>query len=206
MDSNVFKDFQDYQKWVQRSDTKAKEAMAQTNVWLAFTKQFPNADKNQFVSQIKIDEQHKITAENFWPFFEKYLIFFKEGPGSLQSVFGSNRHSWSQKMKSPLGLAEVEGFPYQLSPMKPKKALAIPAVNFAERPARLKQIFNQPINIYVTQETFFVTKFREIFQPNTTWQPNQSSGWAALTCNIGHRRSTLLCLCDTGLRNFMRNL
>jgi len=38
--------------------------------------------------------------------------------------------------------------------MKTNKVLAIPAVNFAETPASLKQVFIQPINIYVTQETF----------------------------------------------------
>jgi len=42
--SAAFKDFQDYQKWVQRPDMKGKEAMAQTNARVAFTKQFPNAD------------------------------------------------------------------------------------------------------------------------------------------------------------------
>jgi len=48
--------------------------------------------------------------------------------------------------------------------MKTKKALAIPAINFAETPASLKQIFNKSINIYMTPDVFFVTKFREIFQ------------------------------------------
>jgi len=151
MDSAAFKDFE---KWAQRPDTKAKEATAQTNSWAEFKKQVPNADKNQFVAQINIDEKRSITAE----------MFFKAGEGSLQSVFGSDRPYWSQKMKSALGLASTAGFPYQLSPMKAKNALAIPAENFAETPASLKKIFNQPINIYVTPDVFFVTKFREIFQ------------------------------------------
>jgi len=67
-------------------------------------------------------------------------------------------------MKAALGLAGTAGFLYQLSPMKTKKALAIPAVNFAETPASLKKILNQPINIYVTPDVVFMRKFREIFQ------------------------------------------
>jgi len=84
MDSAAFKDFQ---RWVQRPDMKAKKATAQTNAWAEFTKQFPNADKNQFVAQINIKEKRNITAE----------MFFKEGPGSLQSMFGSDRYYWNQK-------------------------------------------------------------------------------------------------------------
>jgi len=44
-------------------------------------------------------------------------MFFKAGKGSLQTVFGSDRRYWSQKMKSALGLASTAGFPYQWSPM-----------------------------------------------------------------------------------------
>ena len=43
-------------------------------------------------AQVNIDEQRKTMAET------------AEGPGSLQSVFGSDRHYWSQKMNSALGL------------------------------------------------------------------------------------------------------
>ena len=32
-------------------------------------------------------------------------VFFKEGPGSLQSVFGSERRYWNEQMKNALGLA-----------------------------------------------------------------------------------------------------
>jgi len=56
------------------------------------------------------------------------------------------------------------GFPYQLSPLKTKKALPIPAVDFAEALQSLKKISNSPINIYITPDSFFVAKFREIFE------------------------------------------
>lgn len=91
-------------------------------------------------------------------------MFFKAGKGSLQSVFASDRRYWSQKMKAALGLAAMAGFPYQLSPMKTKTPLPTPAVDFTKAVPSLKKIFNQNINIYVTPDAFFVTKFREIFQ------------------------------------------
>ena len=91
-----------YIKWAQKPETKVKLAAAQTSAWAEFTKQYPNADKTKFVAQTNVDEKWNITAE----------VFFKEGTGSLQSVFGSDRKYWSQQMKSALGLAGVDGFPY----------------------------------------------------------------------------------------------
>ena len=143
-----------YIKWAQKPETKAKIAAAQTSAWAEFTKQFPNADKTKFVVQTNVDEKWNITAE----------VFFKEGTGSLQSVFGSDRKYWSQQMKTALGLAGLDGFPYQLSPLKKKTPLPIPAVDFSKPAPSLKKIFNSPINIYVTPDSFFVAKFREIFQ------------------------------------------
>ena len=140
-------------KWAQKPETKAKLAAAKTNAWAEFTKQFPNADKTKFVAQTNVDEKWNITGE----------VFFKEGPGSLQSVFGSDRKYWSQQMKTALGLDEVGGFPYQLSPLKTKTPLPIPAVDFTKPAPSLKKILDSPINIYVTPDSFFVAKFREIF-------------------------------------------
>ena len=143
-----------FTKWAQKPETKAKLAAAKTSAWVDFTKQFPNADKTKFVVQTNVDQQWNITAE----------VFFKEGPGSLLSVFGSDRKYWSPQMKTALGLDGVEGFPYQLSPLKTKTALPIPAVDFTKPAPSLKKIVNNPINIYVTPDSFFVVKFREIFQ------------------------------------------
>jgi len=105
------------------------------------------------VAQINIDGKHKITAE----------MFFKAGKGSLQSVFGSDRRYWSQKMKSALGLASTAGFPYQWSPMNTKKALPIPPVNFEETSASLGKLFNKLITFYVTTDVFFVTNSEKSF-------------------------------------------
>ena len=143
-----------YIKWAQKPETKAKIAAAQTSVWAEFTKQFPNADKTKFVVQTNVDDKWNITAE----------VFFKEGPGSLQSVFGSDKKYWSQQMKAALGLDGVSGFPYQLSPLKTKTQLPIPAVDFTEAATSLAKIFNEEKRIYVTPNEFFVTKFRGIFQ------------------------------------------
>ena len=66
-------------------------------------------------------------------------------------------------MKTALGLADT-GFPYQLSPLKTKTALPIPAVEFTESVPSIGKIFNQEDRIYATPDEFFVTKFRNIFQ------------------------------------------
>ena len=112
--------------------------------WAEFTAQFPNADKSQFFAQAYSDDKGNITGSE---------IFLKGG----HSVSGSDRKYWSPKMKAALGLEGVEGFPYQLSPLRTKRALPIPAVHFTEAAPSLKKIFNNP-------ESFFVAKFREIFQ------------------------------------------
>jgi len=86
------------------------------------------------VAQINIDEKRNITAE----------MFFKAGKGSLQSVFGSDRRYWNQKMKAALGLAGMADFPYQLSPMKTKTPLAIPAVDFTKAAPSLEKSSTKP--------------------------------------------------------------
>ena len=121
------------------------------SAWAEFTAQFPNADKSQFYDQAYSDDKGNITGSE---------IFLKGG----HSVSGSDRKYWSPKMKAALGLEGVEGFPYQLSPLKTKRALPIPAVVFTEAAPSLKKIFNNPINLYVMPDDFFVVKFREIFQ------------------------------------------
>ena len=84
-----------------------------------FKQRFPNADMSTFTVEVDVDENHKATGE----------VFFREGQGSLKSVFGSDRNDWPEAMKNALGLHHDGGFPYQLSinnrPPKP-----IPAVDF----------------------------------------------------------------------------
>ena len=108
-----------FDEWARRPETKAKLSSAKKNAWAQFTKQFRNVDKDQFYAQTSVDENFKISAE----------VYFNEGPGSSLSVFGSDKNYWSQKMKKALGLMGVEGFPFQLLPLKTKIALPIPAVD-----------------------------------------------------------------------------
>ena len=126
--------------------------MAKKNAWEQFTKQFPNAEKAQFFVQTSVDEKYRISAE----------VFFKESEETLSSVFGSD--NWSQKMKTALGVIGVEGFPFQLSPLKTKRALPIPAVEFTEPAPGIAKIFNRENRIYATPDEFFTTNVRDIFQ------------------------------------------
>ena len=142
-----------FDKWYQKPETKAQLASAKKKAWDQFTKQFPNTDKDQFYVQTSVDEKNKITAE----------VFFRESAEYSSSVFGSERKYWSQKMKTALGLIGVEGFPFQLSPLRTQTALPISAVNFTESAPSVAKIFNQN-RIFATLDEFLTTKFRSIFQ------------------------------------------
>ena len=143
-----------FDKWYQKPERKAQLASAKKNAWEQFAKQFLNADKDQFFVQESVDEKYRISAE----------VFFKESAEDSSSVFGSDRKYWSQKKKTDLGLLRVEGFPFQLSPLKTRKALPIAAVEFTEPAPSIANIFNKENRIYATPDEFFVTKFRDIFQ------------------------------------------
>ena len=143
-----------FDEWVRKPETKAKLASAKKSAWSQFTKQFLNADKTQFYVQTSVDENLKISAE----------VFFNEGPESSLSVFGSDRKYWSQQIKTAIGLLGVEGFPFQLSPLKTKRALPIPVIDFTEAEPSLDKIFIKENRIYATPDDFFVTKFCDIFQ------------------------------------------
>ena len=186
-----------FDEWARRSDTKAKLASAKKNAWAQFTKQFPNADKDKFSVQTSNDENFKISAE----------VFFNESADSSVSVFGSDRKYWSQQMKNALGF--VEGFPFQLSPLKTKTALPIPAVEFTESVPSLAKIFKEN-RIYATPDEFFVTNFRNIFQQvRLTHKASAEAKKMAKRAKHGILvAAAKLCsvLRDAGLRNFSRNI
>ena len=150
----ILDEYNAFDKWEQKPETKAKLASAKKNAWEQFTKQFPNADKMQFFVQESVDEKYRISAE----------VFFKESAEDSSSVFGSGRKYWSQEKKTALGLIGVDGFPFQLSPLKTRKALPIPAVEFTEPAQSIAKIFNKENRIHATPDEFFTTKFRDIFQ------------------------------------------
>ena len=143
-----------FNKWYQKPETKAQLASAKKKAWDQFIKQFPNADKDQFYVQTSVDEKYKITAE----------VFFRESAEYSSSVFGSERKYWDQKMKTALGLVGLEGFPFQLSPLKTETKLPIPAIEFTKKKTpSVAKIFKQN-KIHATPDEFFATKFRDIFQ------------------------------------------
>ena len=67
-------------------------------------------------------------------------------------------------MKTALGLDGVSGFPYQLSPLKNKTALPIPAIDFTEKAPSIAEIYNIGNKIYATPDEFFVINYRDIFR------------------------------------------
>ena len=187
-------------KWIQtpQADTIAK--VAEQKAWKTFNVKYPNADKSKFEPQTDFAKDHTATSE----------IYFKAGPGHLINVFGSDSKYWSPEMKSALGVGQSsEGFPQQLTPSGLKgDSLPIPAVGFHDAAPSLKKIFNDPLNIYVTPDQYFTTKFREIFQktklthrsgkesktwlagPNMRYWPQQLSFavWCATTgCGISRK-------------------
>jgi len=141
-------------KWMRTPEAQKNATSAQTKAWNEFQKQFPRADRSKFEIQANFLKNHTATTE----------VFFKGSSGVSESVLGSDRWYWSPQMKTALGVADVDGFPYQLSPLKTKTTLPIPAVDFTQPVASIKTLFASLIAIYVTPDSFFTVKFREIFE------------------------------------------
>ena len=160
-------------KWIQtpQADTIAK--VAEQKAWKTFNAKYPNADKSKFEPQTDFAKDHTATSE----------IYFKAGPGHLINVLGSDSKYWSPEMKSALGVGQSsEGFPQQLTPSGLKgDSLPIPAVGFHDAAPSLKKIFNDQLNIYVTPDQYFTTKFREVFQKTklTHHSGKESKTWLA---------------------------
>ena len=110
---------------------------------MPFNKEFPNADKSKFVSQAMVAAKGNVSAE----------IFLKKGPGNLQSVFGSDRKYWDDDMKKALGLGDIGGFPYQLSPLRTKVSLPIPAEPFHGKASSLKKTLQRRASKYTSRLT-----------------------------------------------------
>ena len=107
--------------WMKSPEAAKLAEAAKASALSNFKQRFSNADMRAFTVQVNFDENHKAIGE----------VFFKEGQGSLKSVFDSDRNNWPEAMKNALGLHHDGGFPYQLSinnrPPKP-----IPAVDFSK--------------------------------------------------------------------------
>ena len=138
-------------KWMKTPEAQRIATAAKEKAWNELLQIFPRADRSKFVIQADFIKNHKAVAE----------VFLKTGDGRT-SVFGSDSRFWSQQMKIALGIAENNGFPYQ-SPQKTRNPLPIPAVDFTETTSSIKEMFAGLIKIYVTPNSFFQVKFREIF-------------------------------------------
>ena len=139
-------------KWMKTPEAQRIATAAQEKAWKDLQQQFPRADRSKFVIQADFIKNHKAVAE----------VFLKTSDG-LTSVFGSDRRYWSQQMKTALGNVN-NGFPYQLSPLKTRNPLPIQAVDFTEATSSIKEMFSGLIKIYVTPNSFFQVKLRDIFQ------------------------------------------
>ena len=160
-------------KWIQTPEANSVAKVAEQKAWKTFNAKYPNADKSKFEPQTDFAKDHTATSE----------IYFKAGPGNLINVFGSDSKYWSPEMKSALGVGQSsEGFPQQLTPSGLKgDSLPIPAVGFHDAGPSLKKIFNNQLNIYITPDQYFTTKFREIFQKTklTHHSGKESKTWLA---------------------------
>ena len=140
-------------KWMKTPEAQKIANSAKEKAWNELQQHFPRADRSKFQIQTDFIKKNKVTAE----------VFLKSSDG-LTSVFGSYSRYWSQQMKTALGIADVNGFPYQLSPLKTKKSLSIPAIDFTESASSIKEMFAGLIKIYVIPTSFFQVKFRDIFE------------------------------------------
>ena len=160
-------------QWIQTPQADSIAKVSEKKAWKTSFAKYPNAEKSKFVPQTDFAKDHTATSE----------IYFKAGPGHLINVLGSDSKYWSPEMKSALGVDQSsEGFPQQLTPSGLKgDSLPIPAVGFHDAAPSLKKIFNDQLNIYVTPDQYFTTKFREIFQKTklTHHSGKESKTWLA---------------------------
>ena len=75
-------------QWLQSDEAKRISEAAKAKAWHDFKRKYPFADLSKFEAKVNFNEKHA-TAD----------IKFKAGPGFWQSVSGSDRRYWSDKMK-----------------------------------------------------------------------------------------------------------
>jgi len=97
-------------KWLKSPEAQRIGNAAVKKAWNSFQRQFLRADISKFEGQANYAKNHTATEE----------IFYKASSGVSTSVSGSDRRYWSPEMKTALGLDDVNGFPYQLSPLETK--------------------------------------------------------------------------------------
>jgi len=152
-------------KWMRSPEAKKIATSAPEKAWKELQQQYPRADRSKFeIQAMFFKNTHKATAE----------VLLKGNYGILTGVFGSDKKYWTPEMKTALGLDDVNGFPYQLTPLKTKTPLSIPAVDFTQPAPSIKRLFANLIAIYVTPDSFFTVQFREIFE-ETRFEHNSAT-------------------------------
>ena len=136
-------------QWLQSDEAETISQAVKAKAWKDFNRKYPFADLSKFEAQTDFIDKKHATAD----------IKFKSGPGFWQSVSGSDRRYWPDKMKEALGIG---GFPVELI-LNYHPLLPVPAVQFEENSEGFGELFNQKINIFVSPTEYFTTKFREIF-------------------------------------------
>ena len=190
-------------KWAQTKEGLRQIQDAKKRAWDDFKSRYPDADDSEFVDEPHLRGVNDVTAE----------VFFKEGPGSLSSVSGSDPEYWSNKKKEALGIG---GFPPQLTLSDIKKP--IPA---EDNPEEFGSLLNKEMKIFITPSNYFTSKFRNIFSnvvishesateskkwlsgPDIRYWPQQLNFafWCATTgCGISRETLTLV---DEQLRSFL---
>ena len=136
----------------QSADTLIKQKKSEA--WQKLSKAFPHADLSKFTVEAVFYSKTHVEA----------TVYFMSGDGLQQSVFGSDRKYWSEKMKKALGVGGTNGgFPMQLQALQSSGQQPIPALDFHQKPASLKKVFNGLVDVHVTPDMSFQTKFRDIF-------------------------------------------
>jgi len=189
-----------FQKWLSTLEAKKIATAVQKKEWDMFLQKYPRADGSKFYVQGMFAKNHTATAE----------VFFKGSSGVSTSVFGSDKRYWSPEMKKALGLDDVGGFPYQLTPLKKENPLPIPAVDFTQPAPSINRIFANLIPIYVTPDTFLHGEGQRDIRTNTArtqlsdrvkdlvrWPKHEILATAAKLCSI---------LRDARLWSFKRNI
>ena len=151
-------------KWMKSSpEAKQRSDAAKASALAEFKKRFPRVNMSKFITQVEFDANRKATAR----------VLFPDGGGSWENALIEDSKYWSQPLKEALGVQQDGGFPFQLSLLQSNNPPLVPAIDFTDNITQsIANLFNKPVNIYVTPTDYFTTKFRKIFTKTQIKFPN----------------------------------
>ena len=138
-------------KWLQSDKAKRISREARAKARAGFKSEYPDGDFSKIEAEVTFDEEKtRATAE----------IMYKAGPDYWKSVSHYDEQYWSDDFKLAL---VVGGFPTRLT-MNKSLRFPVPVVSFDEKVSfDIGNLFNQELNVFVTPNDSFKTKFRDIF-------------------------------------------